>query len=86
MGTGPVRVGAILPLTQNGINGQGETVVFLELGGFLTSDFSKFASAENLPGYNITLIGKNTGFDDETTMDMETVHEIAPQAQACADE
>jgi kumamolisin len=74
-----------LPLTQNGINGQGETVVFLELGGFLASDFTKFATAENLPSYNITLIGQNTGFDDETTMDMETVHEIAPQAHLVYD-
>jgi kumamolisin len=69
-----------LPLAQKGIQGQGETVVFMEGGGFLQSDFAKFASLENLPGYNITLIGQNTGFDDETTMDMETVHEIAPQA------
>jgi kumamolisin len=74
-----------LPLAQSGINGQGQTVVFLELGGFLASDFTKFASDENLPGYNITLIGKNTGFDDETTMDMETVHEIAPQAHLVYD-
>ena len=28
----------------------------------------------------MTLVGKNTGFDDETTMDIETVHEIAPEA------
>jgi kumamolisin len=74
-----------LPLEQNGINGQGETVVFMETGGFLASDFTKFATAENLPSYNITLIGQNTGFDDETTMDMETVHEIAPQAHLVYD-
>jgi kumamolisin len=70
----------VSPLTSQGFNGQGETVVFMEGGGFLPSDFTKFASDENLPSYNITLIGKNTGFDDETTMDMETVHELAPQA------
>lgn len=69
-----------LPLTSKGFNGQGETVVFMEGGGFLASDFTKFASDENLPGYNITLIGKNSGFNNETTMDMETVHELAPQA------
>ena len=69
-----------LPLIQSGIQGQGETVVFMEGGGFLASDLTKFASDQNLPAYNLTLIGKNTGFDDETTMDIETVHEIAPQA------
>jgi kumamolisin len=84
-GSDILRAYDALPLTQNGINGQGETVVFLELGGFLASDFTKFASDESLPGYNITLIGKNTGFDDETTMDMESVHEIAPQARLVYD-
>jgi kumamolisin len=69
-----------LPLTEKGYNGQGETVVFMEGGGFLQSDFTTFAADENLPAYNLTLVGKNTGFDDETTMDIETVHEIAPQA------
>jgi kumamolisin len=69
-----------LPLASKGFKGQGETVVFMELGGFLASDFTKFASDENLPGFDVTVIGKNPGFDDETTMDMETVHEIAPAA------
>ena len=69
-----------LPLTSQGFEGQGETVVLMESGGFLPSDFSTFASEENLPPYNLTLVGKNTGFDDETTMDIETVHELAPQA------
>ncbi|MGO9150906.1 MAG: hypothetical protein ACLQFX_14730 [Acidimicrobiales bacterium] len=68
------------PLANSGFDGQGETVVFMEGGGFLQSDFNTFAADENLPPYNLTLVGKNTGFDDETTMDIETVHEIAPQA------
>jgi kumamolisin len=79
-GGGLLRAYDALPLTSTGFNGQGETVVLMELGGFMTSDFAKFASEENLPSYNITSIGKSKGFDDETTMDMETVHEIAPQA------
>lgn len=69
-----------LPLTENGIDGQGETVVFMEFGGFLQSDFNMFAAREHLPPFNVTLIGKNTGYDDETTMDIETVHELAPRA------
>ena len=69
-----------LPLTQKGYDGQGETVVLMEGGGFLPSDLTTFASDESLPPFNLTLIGKNAGFDDETTLDLETVHEIAPQA------
>jgi kumamolisin len=69
-----------LPLTENGITGQGETVVFMEGGGFVQSDFNLFAAHEKLPPFNVTLIGKNTGYDDETEMDIETVHELAPRA------
>lgn len=69
-----------LPLRNQGYAGQGETVVFMEGGGFLQSDFNKFNAAERLPADNLTLVGKNTGFNDETTMDIESVHEIAPAA------
>jgi kumamolisin len=84
-GPGLLRAYDALPLTNNGINGQGQTVVLLELGGYLASDFTKFASEQNLPGFDLSSIGRNTGFDDETTMDMETVHEIAPQAHLVFD-
>ena len=69
------------PLTANCITGKGETVVFMESGGWLPSDFDTFARIEKLPPFKVVEMGKNTGFDDETTMDIETVHEIAPQAQ-----
>jgi kumamolisin len=70
-----------LPLTQQGYDGQGETVVLMEGGGFLQSDLTTFASDESLPPFSLTLVGKNTGFDDETTLDLETVHEIVPRAR-----
>ncbi len=69
-----------LPLTEQGYDGQGETVVLMEVGGFLEGDLTTFASDEKLPPIDVTLVGKNTGFNDETTMDIETVHEIAPEA------
>jgi kumamolisin len=69
-----------LPLTSQGYNGQGETVVFFEIGGFIPSDLNKFAANEGLPGYNLTLVGKYNTYSDETEMDIETVHEIARQA------
>jgi kumamolisin len=71
-----------LPLTGAGFDGQGETVVLLEYeGGYLQSDFKTFDADEKLPALNAISVGKNAGFDAETTMDLETVHEIAPQAQ-----
>jgi kumamolisin len=69
-----------LPLTSQGYNGQGQTVVFFEIGGFIPSDLNKFAATEGLPGYNITTVGKYNTYSDETEMDIETVHEIARQA------
>jgi kumamolisin len=71
-----------LPLVHDGFEGQGETVVLLEYqGGFLSSDMKKFDADEGLPDPpNLTVASTNAGFDDETTMDIETVHEIAPQA------
>lgn len=70
----------VVPLAQQGIDGQGQTVVFLEFSGFLSKDLSEFAAAERLPSYALTFVGKNTGGTDETPMDIETVHEIAPDA------
>jgi kumamolisin len=69
-----------LPLEEQGYYGQGHTVVFIEVDGFSMSDLNKFASDMKLPAYNMTLVGKNPGKGDETPMDLETVHEIAPDA------
>jgi kumamolisin len=76
-----VRAYDALPLAQAGFNGQGETVVLFEYeGGFLPSDFKTFDADEGLPPLVPTKVGRNAGFEAETTMDLETVHEIAPQA------
>ncbi len=75
-----------LPLLQSGYQGQGQTVVFLEVSGFVPSDLEQFAAAEHLPSYNLSVIGKNTGgTEGETPMDIETVHEIAPAAHLVFD-
>ena len=66
--TNLLRVYDALPVTQAGYAGQGETVVFLEASGFEHSDLNTFARLEKLPGYNLTLVGKNTGGTDETPM------------------
>jgi kumamolisin len=69
-----------LPLAAQGYKGQGETVVFLESEGFTESDLDKFASDEGLPGFNVSVLGKNPGGAGETSLDMETVHAVAPEA------
>ena len=52
----------------------------MEGGGFLQSDLTTFAADENLPPLQPDARREEHRFDDETTMDIETVHEIAPQA------
>jgi kumamolisin len=71
-----------LPLKQSGFQGQGETVVLLESeGGYLQGDLTKFDADEHLPDPpDLAPESTNNGFQGETTMDIETVHEIAPQA------
>jgi kumamolisin len=71
------------PLANRGDLGQGETVVFVETDGYSATDLARFAKVEGLTkyGYNISLIGKDLSPGDEATMDMETVHEIAPKAR-----
>jgi kumamolisin len=70
-------------LANQGDLGQGETVVFLETDGYSTTDLERFAKDENLTRYpyDISTIGKDLPPGDEATMDIETVHEIAPKAR-----
>lgn len=69
------------PLKALDIHGQGQTVVFFEGDGFNPSDLSKFARSQNLPPFNVEVVGGNSGKGVETPMDLETVHEIAPSAK-----
>jgi kumamolisin len=73
-----------LPLADRGDLGQGETVVFIETGGYNKTDLQRFAEVEGLRGhaYDISHMGANLRSNqDEATMDLETVHEIAPDAR-----
>ncbi|MGH9046776.1 MAG: S53 family peptidase, partial [Acidimicrobiales bacterium] len=72
----------IAPLVSAGNSGQGQTVVFLEGSGPVEKDLQTFRSDEHLPSYNLLFIGSRSAGSgsDETTMDIETVHEIAPAA------
>jgi kumamolisin len=76
------------PLASQGVKGQGQTVVFFETDGFSTKDLQSFSSllppgSQSAP--NVQVVGGNpkltAGQGSESTMDIETVHEIAPAAK-----
>jgi kumamolisin len=76
----------IAPLQAAGMNGQGQTVVFFESDGYRASDLGAFAQSQHLPVFNVQDVGQNPGRGDETPMDLETVHEIAPDATLVYDD
>ncbi len=76
------------PLASQGIKGQGQTVVFFETDGFSTKDlqsFSRLLPSGSQSAPTVQVIGGNPGLSagqgSESTMDIETVHEIAPAAK-----
>mgnify|MGYP001572027977 CR=1 FL=1 len=72
----------VAPLTAGGFTGKGMTVVVFGFDGFDQSDLDTFAGTFNLPRFTPTVVGdmptQRTG---ETTMDLEMVHAIAPDAR-----
>ena len=76
------------PLVSQGLEGQGETFVLFEGEGFSNQDlqsFSKLLPAGSDAPINVQVVGGNppitSGQTSESTMDIETVHEIAPDAK-----
>ncbi len=81
------------PLYKAGLTGAGQTVVFMEVDGFLPSDIQAYSRAFGLPSPDITgpifsskwdtpaAIGFGTfGCMSETDLDLEVVHGMAPDA------
>jgi kumamolisin len=69
------------PLRSRGYAGQGETIVLFEADGYRRSDVRAFASAIHQP-LNLTAPLGNLGkAEGESTMDIETAHEIVPAAR-----
>jgi kumamolisin len=72
------------PLIDQGLEGQGETVVFVEYTPVAASDLDAFTQKFGLPTIQLQFVGGNsteTQYDTgEADMDIETVHEIAPKA------
>lgn len=67
------------------MQGAGETVVFLEGSPVEQSDLNAFTQKFGLPQISLQTVGGNASGgpsqSDEADMDIETVHEIAPQAR-----
>jgi kumamolisin len=81
------------PLYKGGLTGAGQTVVFMEVDGFLPSDIQAYSSAFGLPSPDITgpifsrawdtpaaITFGTFGCLSETDLDLEVVHGMAPDA------
>ncbi len=80
------------PLYSAGLDGTGQTIAIVDAYGSTTaaSDLATFSAAMGLPAPNFTIIGTptespysgdaNAGWADETTLDIEWVHAVAPGA------
>ncbi len=70
----------------NGVsaNGSGQTIALFELGSYLASDITAYASHFGLPAPNLTNIlvdgGSGRGIDPEVTLDIELALALAPQS------
>jgi kumamolisin len=70
------------PLRDLGLDGSGETVVFMEIDGFDQADLDGFSTRFNLPPTQPEVKAGPASLKKlgETIMDLEVVHAIAPQA------
>ena len=80
------------PLYAGGLDGQGQTVVFLEISGYLAGDIAEYSSQFGLPSPDLgppvtspawgspEAVG-SAGWEPEAEMDLEIVHALAPGAR-----
>lgn len=79
------------PLASRGDQGAGETVVVFEVDGYSKSDLATFATNNHLPSFSqgsgaLSVVGGQAGSPEgESTMDLETLREIAPKAHLVYD-
>lgn len=72
----------IAPLRKLGLDGAGQTVVFLESDGFAQANLDTFTQKFGLPPMSpVIKTGPTLDPRGETEMDLEVVHEIAPAAK-----
>ena len=76
----------VLPLHRQGLDGQGQTISFIEVDGVDPGDLAHFDSTFHLQNARLAVYvpsGTNGALDPgpETTMDLEYAHAIAPAAR-----
>ncbi len=70
------------PLRDKGFSGKGQTVVVFAFDGFDQADLDMFATTFNLPKFTPEVVGgQPDARRGEATMDLETIHAIAPDAK-----
>ncbi len=74
------------PLHKAGLDGAGETVLFLEIDKFSPSDLDLYASHFHLSSFQVTVhssasYGQPAGTEGEANLDLEIVHATAPAAK-----
>lgn len=70
------------PLAEAGYRGQGQTIVIFAFDGYDQSDLDMFADTSRLPRFTPEVVDGPLGpIHGETTMDLEVVHSIAPDAR-----
>ena len=69
-------------LADQGFTGQGQTVVIFAFDGFDQADLDQFSDMSGLPRFTPVVVGGQAGRPrGETTMDLQIVHAIAPDAR-----
>ncbi len=79
--TGIIKAYDIAPLVQQGMDGKGQTVVFIEVDGVDQSALAAYAQRFHLPPFHYRTFGPTLPSGGEATMDLEVVHAIAPRAK-----
>jgi kumamolisin len=71
----------VTPLTRQGYSGRGATVVVFSFDGFEQQDMDSFAEWFNVPRFTPQVIGgMPSQKNGESTMDLQMVHAVAPDA------
>ena len=71
----------VTPLTREGYTGKGATVVVFSFDGFEQQDMDSFADWFNMPRFTPQVIGgMPSQRNGESTMDLQMVHAVAPDA------
>lgn len=68
------------PLVADGLRGQGQTVVLFEVDAYRSSDLRAFGDAIGAPFKLEAPLGNAGSVEGESDLDLETVHEIVPDA------